>query len=430
MTTIHLVEHEAVKLEDNPAGPKKAHLLARLEGQGQPVQELEKVRLMGMSYDFCQAQLFMNYYVGADWIDQSLKWAMVVTPKLKDIDFQAMLMKCFQFPDACKDFGQVLFIRTEDDPIEIDTTLFQVEPMLLIYFINMLQVIVRKGLRRDYIMVQEPLKAKIKGKILMSRYISQGIARNRKDTVPCTYQEYSINCLDNRILKAALRLSWSVLQRNKAFLGSHATELEHMYANAMAAFQQVDDGVTLQDLHRVHIPPVYKEYRQIMPLAKMIIRHQGFSVSTDERSHVQKFPPFIINMPILFERYVYALLLERYGKDQIDYQLATEAGIVDFAKRDEHLIIDTKYIPRWGESVNHENVRQLSGYARSTSIRRHLGVADENQLLPCLIVYPSKTGLSNFSTCTDQLFMSPIPQLEEIHGYLKFKKLSVKLPVK
>lgn len=64
-------------------------------------------------------------------------------------------------------------------------------------------------------------------------------------------------------------------------------------------------------------------------------------------------------MPVLFERYVYALLNEAYGKS-VQYQKGTKADRPDFLKPDEQLIIDTKYITDWKCRINSDNVRQLS----------------------------------------------------------------------
>lgn len=126
-----------------------------------------------------------------------------------------------------------------------------------------------------------------------------------------------MDCLDNRVLKTALLLCRDIINRNRIGLSHQIDELDNMYQNAIVAFGQVQAGVSMQDLHRVHVHPMYKDYRAIMPLAKMIIRKQGYCVGEeyDEATNrKQKFPPFIINMPILFERYVYSLLVERYRR--------------------------------------------------------------------------------------------------------------------
>lgn len=195
--------------------------------------------------------------------------------------------------------------------------------------------------------------------------------------------------------------------------------------------------MSIQDLHRVHVHPMYKDHRAIMPLAKMIIRKQGYCVGEEydeETNRKQKFPPFIINMPILFERYVYSLLVERYGDRNIGYQVASLGNIVDFMKLDEHMILDTKYKPQWEDGVDHENVRQLSGYARHLRLRDKLGVKDCEFICPCVIIYPDAQGIQDFKDAPDMLLdedgtmgyseMSPITQ------YLKFSKLAIQLPVR
>lgn len=426
---LELKEHMSVSLGEHPEEMKKL-LLSYLEGQGDISQHLSEIKLMGMTYSVPEAQFKMSYYVGADWIDQKKDISMVVRPKISGIDFQTMLMKCFQTPKASDHIEKVFYIRTEDKPIAIDSRDFQLEPLLLVYFLNLMQKIVLKGLRQDYYFREERLNGKVKGKILMSRYISHGIAKNRKDQIDCRYQEYGINCMDNRVLKRALLLAGDIIQRNKEQLGIHLDALENMYTNAIVAFQQVDSDISLQDLHRIHVHPMFKEYRQIMPIAKMIIKNQGYAVGKSKSPEVQMFPPFIIDMPILFERYIYALLLQRYDANTLKYQLLTYGNILDFAKLDEKLIIDTKYIPKWAESVDHENARQLSGYARNTYIRSKFEVRDTEQILPCLIIYPGLNGILDFSECDDILFNSTIPQMESIRDYVLFKKIRIRLPIK
>lgn len=425
--TLELEEHNLISLNEHQKEMKKL-LLSFLEGQGEPSQNLPEVKLMGMSYSVPEASFKMSYYVGADWIDQKKNISMVVRPKIKGIDFQTMLMKCFQKPKASDNIEKIFYIRTEDQPIEINTRDFQLEALLLVYFLNLMQKIVHKGLRQDYYFIEEKLNGKIKGKILMNRYVTQGIAKERKDQVDCRYQEYGVNCMDNRVLKAALLVCKGIIQRNQQQLGRHLTSLENMYANAIVAFQQVDSSITLQDLHRIHVHPMFKEYRQIMPIAKMIIRNQGYAVGGTHSEDMQMFPPFIIDMPILFERYIYALLLERYGDKCLKYQLATYGNILDFGKLDEKLIMDTKYIPKWEERIDHDNAHQLSGYARNTRIRKHFNIYDSEQILPCLIIYPGRDGIQDFSACSDILFDSDLPQLQSIPDYVKFKKISVRLP--
>lgn len=428
---LQLTEHGEVPLTGQFG--LKERLLKCIEGTGGTGLFLADVRLMGMTYDAPFGKFRMSYYVGSDWIDKRAKLAMVVRPKIKGLDFQQMLMQCFRCPEASEELDKVFYIRTEDEPIEIDADDFQIEPLLLVFFLNLLQRIVRRGLKSNYVRREERLDSKIKGKIQMNRYLTQGIAMGRKDRVNCTFEEYSTDCLENRVLRRALELVHEMLLRVHDGLGAQAPTLDNMYNDCVAAFQNISNEVSLQDLNRIHVHPMYKDYRAIMPLAKMIIRKQGYCVGQEVMNGKQMFPPFIIDMPRLFERYVYSLLLERYGNQSIGYQVAVRGNILDFTKADEQMILDTKYKPQWEDGVDHDNARQLSGYARHTSVRKRLGITDDNFICPCVILYPSLDGVTDFSAAPDHLLDSfnegyaPFQQLPE---YLNFYKLGIRLPIK
>lgn len=384
-----------------------------------------KIRFLGLEYNYSGDSFISSFYVGADWIDKKKDLALVVKPKIHDIDFQSMLMRCFQ---SCNTNLDGLFhIRIGEKPIPIPYEDFQIEPFIIVYFLNLVTKIAKKGLRHDYIMREERLNSKIKGKIMMGKYVQHGIAINRKDQVDCRFQEYSIDCLDNRILKKALIVCHEMLRRNTHALGSHFVPLENLYKESIAVFEKVTSDVSSNDLQRVHINPLFKDYKQAIPLAKMIIRKQGFCVGKTENGE-QLFPPFIIDMPILFEQYVHALLIERYGNYEIGYQVGTTGNIMDFCKYDEHLIMDSKYITKWDEHIEHDNVRQLSGYARNISLRKKLCVQDHNYICPCVIIYPDIHGLETLKDLGDELFTSP--ELTPIPDYLKFRKLPIRLPIR
>lgn len=428
MVNLHrYIEHQSFSVVDDD---KLKELLLRRLKSSEATQNLKDLCLMGMDYDFRKDEFFVSYYVGVDWIDEKKRHAMMVTPKIAGVDFQTMLMKCFATDKVKERLDKIFFIRTDDKPIEIDSDAFQLEPLIIIYFINLINLIVDRGLRSDYIFTEEKLNGKIKGKINYGRYIKNGFATGRKDIIDCRYQEYSVNCLDNRILKKALMLSQQMLKRNEEALGLHSAPLKAMIDNSLVAFRNVSEEVTLQELHRVHVHPMYKLYRQAMPLAKMIIRKQGYCVETAVNNLKQKFPPFIIDMPILFERYVYSLLVERYGAKAIQYQLSTYGNSIDFGKKDENLVIDTKYIPSWEYSNEHENIRQLSGYARNKKLREGLGldIGDETTICPCLIIFPNIDGLTTFKGCTDSLYSDS--GTKTIQEYVKFKKIGIRLPNK
>ncbi|WP_278908352.1 5-methylcytosine restriction system specificity protein McrC [Leyella stercorea] len=415
-------EHESFCLADN-AELKRRFL--RIIRECQNSKSLKDVKLMGMDYDFKKDEFFMSYYIGVDWIDAEKQQAMVVLPKIKSVDFQTMLMKCFTCDKASEDLDQVFFIRTEDKPIEIDSSSFQMEPLLIVYFINLINRIAKNGLKSGYTVREECLNSKIKGKVMMTRYIKHGIALDRREMVDCRYHEYNIDCVENRIIKNALLYCKQMIFRVQKSLGRHLEQLLNMYSSVISAFENVTAYVSPQELQHIHLNPVFKDYKEAISLARMIIKKRGYCVEYEKKGNKYKFPPFIIDMPVLFERYVYALLNEAYGKS-VQYQKGTKADRPDFLKPDEQLIIDTKYITDWKCRINSDNVRQLSGYARSKGIRRRLQVSDDSTICPCMIVYPDSDGIATF--CPVSAIDSK-NDIQLIDGYIQFFKVGVSLPI-
>lgn len=426
---LSLREYDRFGLDD---AKKRTLLLNQMRGV-EMSRCLRDISLMGMDYDFRRDEFFMSYYAGADWIDERHTEAMVVRPKIEGLDFQTMFMKCFACEKVNKDLDKLFFIRTEDKPIEVDTKDFQLEPLLLVYFMNVVKRIVKKGLKSGYLIQEERLKSRIKGKVLVGRYLKHGFAQGRKDEVDCRFHEFGIDCLENRILKAALVYCREMMTRQSLALGIHLQPLLNMYNDCMSAFINVSSGVSPQELSRVHLNPMFKDYREAMPLARMIIRKQGKCVG-DIDGGIQKFPPFIIDMPVLFERYVYALLAERYESSLLGYQESVCGSMIDFSKKDEQMLIDTKYILHWDDEVIHDRLRQLSGYVRHNRIRSSfLDCDDDSSPCPCMVIYPSKTGVEGFNAFPDRWLSDQgdpaAGEISMIPEYHEFYKLAVKLPV-
>lgn len=423
MSTLEYIEHELFRLTDR--ADLHQLFLDKIRETPTP-RSLKDVRLMGMDYHFREDEFMLSCYVGADWVDAKKRQAMVVVPRKHEVDIQTMLMKCFTSDKASEHLDQVFFIRTDDTPIEIDSDIFQMEPLLIVYFLNLVSRIVKKGLKSGYIVREERLNGKIKGKVLVTQYLKHGIAARRPELVDCRFHEYDINCVENRIIKRALLLCKQMLVRAQAALGEHITTLQNMYASAMAAFEKVSDVVAPQELLRIPVNPVFKEYRETLPLAKMIIKKRGYCVEHDSGTNRDLFPPFIIDMPGLFGRYVCAMLHEAYG-DAVLYQGGMRCNRPNFIKPDEHLIIDTRYTPDWQEQISENDVWQVVGYASRRGVRRLLGVEDNSTVCPCMVIYPDVNGVTSFKQCRPLLASDEIAAEED---YVAISKLAVSLPVR
>ena len=200
--------------------------------------------------------------------------------------------------------------------------------------------------------------------------------------------------------------------------------LQKLVQGMLPRFQNVSDISNIQEIRKFQINPFYREYARALKVAKLILRRFGYDIQTAQGDADKLLPPFWIDMPLLYELYVLNMLRNRFGNN-IYYHIATRKDEIDFGKRDEHLIMDAKYVPDWDTEVNTEHIGQLARYARAPGIRRKLlGTDDDTIICNCLLLYPSIQGITSFEK-------ENILREENVKdmGYLQFYKLGIKLPV-
>lgn len=367
-----------------------------------------------------------NYYIGAQWIEQQ-KCAIVVTPKISNLDFFSMFVTCLENkdPELQDKLSKIYTIDFGKPSIPVGANNFQLTPLLVAHFLILLDRLAQRGLKSNFIQREENLKAKVKGKVLLGQTMKKGFAIGRPDIVACRYQDYSIDCTENRILKKALVFAQQYLTTHR--LMAKGVDLKVLAGKTAAYFADVSEDVPLQVVQQFRINPLFRDYAETIRLAKMLLRRFDYSIDTTYEIEIDhKVPPFWINMPILFELYVLGSLRERYGKD-IQYHLSTHGNELDFAKLSEQFIIDTKYTDGWNTANEHDYIRQLSGYARNRQIRKKMGISpdDMSTVMPCMIVYPSTSGIRGFKK--DKIFDESI---DVVDRYIKFYKLGFQLPTR
>lgn len=362
-----------------------------------------------------------SYFVGLAWLKEGQD-ALQVNPKIKDLDFLKIFMACLR----CKDndvqnkIMHIYGIELNKPFIEAQGLHVDVTPFIIIHFISLLEPIAKKGLKRNYVFEEDNLHSKLKGKLQFSQHFKKNILNNRFDRNYCRYQEYSVDCTENRILKKALAFVESYTRLHKLKM---PTEFTNIILRMKSALSEVSDICSPAEIERFKTNPLFKEYARAISVAKLILRRFGYDVQrAEEQSNM--IPPFWIDMSLLFEIYILGLLRKKHGQN-IKYHISTHGNEIDFGKPDEKMIIDTKYIYNWADNVNHENIRQLSGYARNKQIRRKLmGALYEDQILPCVIIYPNADGIERFEE--DKLLQEK--RCCPIDEYLEFYKLGVRLP--
>lgn len=346
-----------------------------------------------------------NYFIGMRWVEWSVnekreKGIIWVKPKAEYIPYEQLLWKCLNHPIVCNHLDQCYAIFPNEPAIPLlDDAKDFITPLLITDFLVRVQKIVKKGLKKGFVNVQETLNNKIKGKILVNQSIKQQLKKNTITHTHCSYQVHTIDCIENRILKAALLQSQKYIYR---FLKDRNNIIDVLHYN-LIAFDDVNAmSISNSDFNTINHSAFYKEYKPALDLAKLILKSFGFSINSDISTKDKTVPPFYINMPELFERYCEVLLRNIYPDTLAGYQYQTKSETCggrfklrpDFIIPSEDFIVDSKY-KYWIEfDEGKEDIAQLSLYSRHLNTIQKL----KNPFPKLIFLYPSvqKTKFMDF----------------------------------
>lgn len=369
-------------------------------------------------------ELKADYFIGMRWIEwetdaEKKKGVIYVKPKHDNIPFEKLLWECLNHPVVCKHLNECYEIFPDEPPIPVSDSIIDfVTPLLITDYLLRVQKIVKKGIMKGYVDVKTTLNNRIKGKVVVNDTIKHHLKKNSITQTVCSYQIHTTDCLENRILKAALLQTQKYIYRSM----SDRTNIKDILHYNLIAFDEVtSESINPVDFQKVKNNAFYREYKKTLELAKLILKTLGFSLSSDISFKDKTIPPFYINMPELFERYCEVLLRRTYPEVLAGYgrygKSETRSGSSklrpDFIIPAENRIIDSKY-KYWIESFNDDNgLMQLCQYSRYNPI---LAKCNNGTALPILqFLYPLDNGAKqiDFKTYINQ----PIDGYKEIYKY-------------
>lgn len=372
-----------------------------------------------------------SYYVGTDWLNENQ--AIYVEPKLNNgniqIDYLRMMLTCMQHSEVNKHTNRLVDIKFNVPLIEIEQKQDMLSPLLVVQFIHLLHSIVQKGLKKSYYNVEHNLYSRVKGKLLISKTIKQNVVRNKSLYNHCSYEEFGLNCFENRLLKKTLLfVQRYVASTMKEILGSQSelqANLQKTINYCMGAMHSISDTIEMHELKAYKKNVFYKEYCDGIHLSKLILKRYGYNIDRIQNTAITKTPPYWIDMSLLFELYVLCKLKERFGKG-ILFQFKANYGYLDYLLKEQKIIVDAKYKRVYSDKYAIDDIRQLSAYARDVKVLEKLGYSKEEQLhtvADCLIIYPvidkSKENLP------DQL----LSENSKITQFNRFYKIGINLPI-
>jgi 5-methylcytosine-specific restriction endonuclease McrBC regulatory subunit McrC len=371
------------------------------------------LKYLGLEFDNNPIEIKANYYIGLRWFEWNEdnithKDVIQVFPK-RIIDFNNMLVTCLNNPIVANHMENSYEIFTEEPFIQIEKSSYDlITPFVIIDYLYKIRDIVHKGLKKDFIVITRNLTGKIKGKINVSKTINRNILQPNKTY--CSYHIYSIDCLENRILKAGLLIASKYLIQY-----SSKQQLFDLLNFVKSAFQLVSkQEISPKDFLKVKESSFYKEYSPALKLARILLSRFGWKINFDISYQKQFIPPFYINMPELFERYCEVKLRETVsnanlmvGYDQHNPSSRTEVKTPelrpDFLLPKQNMIIDSKY-KYWiaGNDIesldykitkiliNKDDLQQISLYSRHRKILKKL---NNNAIPPKLVfIFPHVQG--------------------------------------
>lgn len=380
-----------------------------------------------------------SYYVGVDWFPHRDKEWFYVESKLNknydkntgeekealdskdivEVDVLKMLFDALQEPEVREHTHELFEIKFDSEWIPLKRKQDLISPLIMIQFLNLVKDIVRKGLKKSYYRVEENLYAKVKGKVLVGQTIKQNLVKNKNLNTVCQYEQFGVNGIENRILKKTLVYIKRYLSTYKGL--SHASFFQESFNYIQPAFLEVSEEVSLNDIKHLKFNPFYKNYEKAIELAKLILQRFSYNLNSIQDQETILTPPFWIDMSKVFELYVLGKLKKSFGAE-IKYHTTTYGNELDFllSRGDDSVVIDAKYKPSYSVYVNHQDIRQVSGYARLRTIRERAKVTS-GKMLDCVIIYPElETGVDSIT----DLRIVPIKEYEKVW------KVGVRLPLK
>jgi len=176
--------------------------------------------------------------------------------------------------------------RKEDFDYAVNPDLLR---SLVSFYARTLETTLARGLYRSYRNRNEDVAA-IRGRIDFGRQLSRA---RLPMPVACRYGEFTSDVIENRGLRAAIRLSLRVA-------GVHPTDRRRLMRELVAMEEVSDSPVSGDDLQRVHYTRLNDHYRPALGLARLLLDN----LTLVDRRGGTTAASFMVNMNDLFERFV------------------------------------------------------------------------------------------------------------------------------
>lgn len=434
------------KTQDNT---KAVDLLKELVGDansplklsGMPDKD-EAPKYLGVSSGDDGCTFVAGYYIGATWLNTEKDSVAVVLPKIKQLDYVKMFSEALNVCSKNEQdyFAKCYGIDFESPKIALKESKLTdtLTVLITVHYLSLVEKVAKRGLKKGYVNIEDNLKLKIKGRIKPLKNIKTNEVKKKIDHIYCAFTVFTEDIPENRLLKKALIFCKYYLSRLSASGANTSLSVLSARVNmALSLFRNVSDSIRISDICSIKSNKLYHYYAEAINTAKLVLKKADYSLHRNSENKNLTFP-FWINMPALFELYVYSILNKAYP-GQIKFQVPGRGKTrVDYIKSgpDEKVIIDAKYKPKYRDSQEGmiDDIREISGYARDKKILSQLYGNDiPNEVPACLIVVPEEIKIDeeDEQDCMEFNFSSQntlLSNATKIKGFTNFYKICIPVP--
>ncbi|MFW5981169.1 MAG: McrC family protein [bacterium] len=300
---------------------------------------------------------------------------IVITPKINKLQLAQMIS--FTYGLEHIDYFEL--------ETEIETKSGLITDLLALLFVKETEKIMLKGLSKRYTEREENISS-CRGKIVFNK-----LARNTTLglTLPCRYQELTVDIPENRLLLASLielgkYVTTSSLKRKINILSENLrkrVKYETLTSSLLKCAKQQKDRLT-------------GHYTTVIELAEMILSGTDFSLKSGRK----RFLSFLLDMNLLFEKFLYRYLAKTIEPGiNIKYQKPLNNRYISSNGKEHRLIpdysfytneelfaiADAKYKDYDNKDIYSGDLYQLTVY----------GIANRKGIDKIYLMYPSNKEL-------------------------------------
>ncbi len=193
------------------------------------------------------------------------------------------------------------------------------ELLTALSFINTCYTICRRKMKTDMSYEEENLTGKIKGKVVASKNLRINTMRGHIEKFYCKYAVFSLDNVENRILKAGLNRAEKIL-KSKYGMHSDVGGKIHFCKVALRTVKNV--SITKKHFIMAKATGLYSFYKPAFQQARYLIfkKHFSYRETVEGNKKHMHVTPYMINMETLFEFYVRTIFKE-YFKTEQNYEV-------------------------------------------------------------------------------------------------------------